>query len=301
LAHTTITSATTVTTTIADTVHEGFTFQNTTVALDTFTAGGETYAVDGMADTVFTQRGSGGASRSHVWYETASNLGDRVASYATTLDDVLLNNNLALGAHNLFANAGSSSANIERVDLISSSGFTASGGFAFPVFDFGVNPQHESFKIALVTGVDCSGNSTGFSDLAGTAPFTATNIYNHDTFSIHRYDNGSDTNGDDATGRYALFNTTNDQGPGRVVFTFDDFGVTAGTTIFGYSLFGYDVATGGDTNNLVDWTNSTYFPTATPGGEGTTGGFDFAAVNGIFLKMWLSPRCLNRQRIRLSG
>lgn len=279
-AQTAITSATTSLTDGADTTANGFTYRNQTLSLDTFTAGGNTYAITGQADTVFVRRGSSGAANSHIWYETASNAGDRFGPYITNIEDAILGNNLNLGIHNLFANAGSSSANIERVDLISSGGFTAAEGFAIPVFDFGINPQHESFAIALVTSVDAFGNPTGYSDLASTTPFTAPNIHNHDSFAIERFSAGDDTSGSP----YTIFNTTNDQGPGGVIFTLDDFSVSTGTTIYGYSLFGYDVSTGGDSANLVDWTNSTYFPGATPGGEGTAGGFDFAGVNGIFFQ-----------------
>ena len=276
-AQTAITSATTSLTDGADTAANGYTYRNQTLVLDTFTAGGETYAITGQADAVFVRRGSSGVARSHIWYETASNMGDRLGPYITNIEDAILGNNLNLGIHNMFANAGSSSANIERVDLISTGGFTAAEGFAIPVFDFGVNPQHESFSIALVTSVDGSGNPTGYSDLASTIPFTAPNIHTHDSFSIERYSATSGT-------PYTIFNTTNDQGPGGVIFILDDFSVSAGSTIYGYSLFGYDVSTGGDSANLVDWTNSTYFPGTTPAGEGTAGGFDFTGVNGIFFQ-----------------
>ncbi len=222
-----ITGATTLTTDSADTIHEGYTFQNTVVALQTFSTATESYALTGMADQVFIRRSSGGTNNAHVWYQTSSNAGPRIAPHADTLQEVLLDNNFARGVHNLFGNAGSSYANIERVDFVSTGGFTATSGFAIPVFDFGVNPQHESFKIALVTGIDGSGNPTGYSSLASTVAFTATNLYSHTTFSIHRYSAGNDTTDD-----YAIFNGPN-QGPGCVVFTLDDFDVEPGTTSTG--------------------------------------------------------------------
>lgn len=264
----------------ADELVNGRNYLNQTLSIDSFEAGGETYALTGTADTILIRRGSVGSNNSHIWYETASNAGDRLAGYADNITEAILANNLYLGTHNLFANTGSSSANIERVDLMVSGGFSAAEGFAIPVFDFGVNPQHESFSIALVTAVDGSGNPTAYSNLASTVPFVATNITTHEQFSIERFNSGNDTSGSP----YTIFNTTNDQGPGGVIFTLSDFGVSTGTTIYGYSLFGSDVSTGGDTANLVDWNNATYFPTSTPGGEGTAGGFDFAGVNGVFFQ-----------------
>jgi hypothetical protein len=282
-AQTAIISATTLTTDSADTVHEGFTFQNTEVAVQTFTTATQSYALTGMADQVFIRRTAGGTNNAHVWYQTASAAGNRIAPHADTYQEVLLDNNFARGVHNLFANTGTAFANIERVDFITNAGFTATADFAIPVFDFGVNPQHESFRIALVTGIDGFGNPTSYSSLASTVPFTATNLYTHTTFSIQRYNTGDTT-----TSNYSVFNGPN-QGPGGVVFQLSDFGIGAGTTIYGYSLFGYDVSTGGNTNNLVDWTVATYFPTTTPDGEGTAGGFDFSGVNGLFFSAVPEP------------
>ncbi len=278
-----ITSATTLTTDGADTVQEGFTFRNTVVAVQGFATATQSYALTGMADQVFIRRTAGGNNEAHVWYQTASTGGDRIAPYATDYADVLLDNNFARGVHNLFGNTGAGSANIERLDLIASAGFTATAGFAIPVFDFGVNPQHESFRIALVTGVDGAGNPTAYSALASTVPFVATNLYTHTTFSIHRYNTGDVT-----TSNYSIFNGPN-QGPGGIVFTLSDFAVPVGTTIYGYSLFGYDVSDGGNSANLVNWNNATYFPTNTPNGEGQAGGFDFSGVNGIFFSAIPEP------------
>ncbi len=159
-AQTAITSATTSSIDGADEVVNSRNYLNQTLSLDSFDAGGETYVITGSADAVFVRRGGSGSNNAHIWYDTTSNASDRYAGYANNIEDAILANNLHIGTHNLFANTGSSSANIERVDLMSTGGFTAGEGFAIPVFDFGVNPQHESFKIALVTGGDGSGNPT---------------------------------------------------------------------------------------------------------------------------------------------
>ncbi len=279
-AQTAITSATLSSTDGADQIVNGRTYLNQTLSLDTFTAGGNTFALSGTADTIHIRRTAGGLNRSHIWYDTTSEGGDRYSGYINNIEDAILANNLHVGTHNLFANTSNSVANIERVDLMVAAGFSAAEGFAIPVFDFGTNPNHESFSIALITGVDGAGDPNAYSSLASTAPFSAPNIHTHDSFSIERFDAGNDTSGTP----YTIFNTSNDQGPGGVIFELDDFGVSAGTTIYGYSLFGYDVSTGGNPNNLIDWTNATYFPTNTPEGNNTAGGFDFSGVNGIFFQ-----------------
>ncbi len=217
-------------------------------------------------------------------------MGDSIARHADTYQEVLLDNNFTRGLHKLFGNAGSGIANVERMDFVSPAGFTATVGFAIPVFDFGINPQHESFRIALVTGVDGSGNPAAYSKLASTVPFVAPNLYTHTTFSIHRYDTGNTT-----TANYTIFNGPN-QGPGGLVFTLSDFVVTPGSTIYGYALFGYDVPAAAASAQLLDWTNAAIFPTNTSSGEGAAGGFDFfRRQRHLFLRR---PRALG---LRLRG
>lgn len=283
-----ITAGTTATSDAADTSAEGRTYENTSVALQSFTAGSQTYVVGGMADQVFIRRNGVSANQSHIWYATTSTDGTRIGSHASTFDQALLDNDFTRGVQNLFGNGAGSGAvgNVERVDLVATAGFTATEGLAIPVFDFGAPTSHESFKIALITGVDGSGNPTAYGPLAGVGPgWGVTNLYTHNTFSIQRYNQGDVT---DDTSRYALFNGPN-QGAGGTAFTLADLGVAPGTTVYGYSLFGYDVTDGGDTANLADWNNATRFPTNTSDGEGQPGGFDFASVNGVFFSAIPEP------------
>jgi hypothetical protein len=277
-AQTLILSGTTLTTDAADSVHEGATHRNTQVALQTFTTASQLYEVSRVADQIFVRRDGVAQNRAHVWYATESAAGPRLGAYVSDFSSALLANDLTRGVHNLFANspANGATANIERVDLVVSAGFTATAGLAIPVFDFGAPTSHESFKIALITGIDGAGNPTAYGPLAGIAAgWGQNNVYTHSTFSIQRYQNGQDT-----TSQYAVLNSTN-QGAGGVAFTLADLGVAPGTTIYGYSLFGYDVTSGGNSANLIDWTNDVYFPSTTAEGEGQAGGFDFASVNGI--------------------
>ncbi|MCU0792431.1 MAG: hypothetical protein MUE42_06185 [Opitutaceae bacterium] len=281
-----ITAGTTVTTDAPDSTHEGSLHRNTRVALSTFTAGGETYRVTGMADRVFVRRNAVSANQSHVWYATESSGGNRIGAYAPTFGEALLANDFTRGVQNLFGNGVTAGAvgNVERVDLVVTAGFAASASLAIPVFDFGAPTSHESFKIALITGIDGAGNPTAYSSLTGTpAGWGQTNLYTHSTFAIQRYNAGDTT-----TSRYTVF-TGASQGPGGIAFRLSDFNVAAGTTVYGYSLFGYDVTDGGNPANLVNWTDAARFPTNTPDGEGQAGGFDFASVNGVFFSAVPEP------------
>jgi hypothetical protein len=66
---------------------------------------------------------------------------------------------------------------------------------------------------------------------------------------------------------------------GAVAIPITDLGVQAGATVYGYSLFAPDVTDGGNPNNLLNWSNSTFFPTNT--NSITTGGIDPIAVSGV--------------------
>ena len=282
-----ITSGTTSTSDAANTTAGGQTYNSTRVALQSFTAGGETYAVSGMADQIFIRRNGVSADLANVWYATTPT-DVRIGSYATSFDQVLLNNDFTRGVHNLFGNGTGNGAfsNVERLDLVASAGFTATAGLAIPVFDFGTPTNHESFKIALITGIDGGGNPTAYGPLAGIgAGWGQANVYTHNTFAIQRYTDGDVTT---EANFYSLFNGAT-QGAGGVAFSLADLGVVPGTTVYGYSLFGFDVTDAGNSANLLNWNNSTYFPTTTPSGEGQAGGFDFASVNGVFFSAVPEP------------
>jgi hypothetical protein len=109
-----------------------------------------------------------------------------------------------------------------------------------------------------------------------TADYGTTNPIGGFDYNLFRYDSG-----DNLGSPYWNANwETGNQGIGGVVVSLADLGIAAGTTIYGYSLMGYDVDHGGNMANLVDWTNTTYYADDTTGDTGT-GGIDLSAVNGV--------------------
>ena len=72
-----------------------------------------------------------------------------------------------------------------------------------------------------------------------------------------------------------------------MVFTLADFGITgsqinAGLTIYGYSVMGADVTTNLANLGGTNYTNATFYPTATSDtSSGNMGGIDLVGVNGI--------------------
>jgi len=262
-----------------------FTFDNTIETLDSFIAGGEKYAVQGQADQAFVRRNGNAPAnnpdQSSIWYSWSGST--ITGEHRATIDGLLLNNTFRSGSDNTFVNGSSDSAgNIERLDFVFTDGITASDALAFAVLDRGGNSVHDSFQISLITGWDTgTDNVTAYSDVSGQGSLWGTNNPNGNIdYQIFRYNNV-----DDSSDSYATESGGN-QGIGGVVFGIDDFNVTPGTTVYGYSLFADDVSWGGDTSNLIDWTNTTYFPTNS---DNDTGGIDLAAVNGVSFSVVPEP------------
>lgn len=259
-----------------------FTFDNTVQRLDSFSAGGERYAVSSLADQVFVRRNNTNPAQSSVWYRRDGST--LAAEHASTIGRALLGNTFRGGSDNTFVNGtGNSQGNIERVDFVFSGGLTATDALAFAVMDRGGASVHDRFQIALITGWDSGTDQvTAYSDASGQGSLWGggSNPLGDFSYRIFRYDTGN-TSADS----YAA-ETGGPQGMGGVVFDIADFNVSAGTTVYGYSLFGYDVSTGGDTGNLIDWTNSTYYPTNT---NDNNGGIDLAAINGVAFSVVPEP------------
>lgn len=298
-AQTAITSIATTTTDLADTVNYNggastATFRNTTVAITSFNAAnGNNYLVGASAVEAYVRRNSAGTTPNgtSLWYsqDTSSATNDFRAAYETTVAGTLLGNNILRGSDNTFANApaGSNSGDIERLDFIfSDSGITATNDLVFAIFDRGAIGVHDSVKIAVITGWDAAGNAvTQYSgNLVGitSTNYGTANVTSDASYNLFRY------NSADNLTSWTSNTETGSQGIGGVVVTLADLGIAAGTTIYGYSLMGYDVTNGGSMSNLLDVTNTTYFPTATTNATGT-GGIDLAAVNGTLFSRNPAP------------
>ncbi|AOS43763.1 hypothetical protein Verru16b_00819 [Lacunisphaera limnophila] len=264
----------------------GTVFERTTTRITTFyDAAANIYDANTVAGSAFIRRNTtaGNGNNSSVWYDQGTQAGRFSSPYATTYADLLLGNNILRGSDNTFSNdAGVAGGNIERIDfLLSSTGISASLDTAFAIFDRGAVNQHDYVKIAVITGWDSVNNRPtaygGTLVSVDTADYGSTNPIGDFGYNLFRYDSG-DAMG---AGTYWDNNTeTGSQGIGGVAVSLSDLGLAAGTTIYGYSLMGYDVTNGGNMANLVDWNNTTYYATNTTGQSGT-GGIDLSAVNGV--------------------
>lgn len=220
-----------------------------------------------------------------LWYATTGNIntadgstldlkGPQVAGY----NQAFSSNNLLVGADNLFANTGNTAANnntnVERIDLIYSNGIQASSDKIFTLFDRGLKGQHDAFKIAAVTSIDAQGKPTGYGPLVtvNKGSYGNTDLIAEEGYTVLRTNNT--IVGDTFHPSDKVIQTI-----GAVAIPITDLQVASGSTVFGYSIFGPDVSDGGNTANLVDWTNTTFFHTNT--NSITTGGIDPIAVSGV--------------------
>jgi hypothetical protein len=199
-----------------------------------------------------------------VWSREVSRIGNtrNLASPTPTTETAALSgNNINLGTDNLFGNTGDGNGNnnnIERVDYKSLTGFTASDTVVFPVFERGNPGGHDSFKIAAILGLT-GGVPSSYGPLKTV--LSADYADSGSGFASVVQRNGSPS-ADTGISQFL---------GGVLVRPVTDLGITGGTTIFGYSLFGIDVP---DNANLVDFNS---FPTDTPSGTG--GGIDLVSAN----------------------
>jgi hypothetical protein len=284
LAQIAVTQITTASTNQSNQTINGDSFSRLTTAITEFKdAAGNIYDANSVAGSAYIRRNTtaGNANNASVWYDQGTTT-DFEAPYATSYSSLLLGNNLLRGSDNTFANGvGVSEGNIERLDfLFNTSGITTTISTAFAVFDRGSVGQHDNVKIAVITGWDSVNNvPTSYGGvLVGLTPthYGTTNVAADFTYSLFRYSNGNNL----GSPYWNDNSETGTQGLGGATISMSDLGITAGTTIYGYSLMAGDVTDGGSVGNLVDWTNTTYYSTSTSGATGT-GGIDLSAVNGV--------------------
>ena len=222
--------------------------------------------------------------RSLLWLEKntvaggSSNNVSVVPQYNDNMESVFDGNSLNQGTDNLFANQGDGNGNnnnIERLDVIFAGGVIATYNdkVGFALFERGADNEHDPFVIAAVTSIDQNGSPTGYANPIristgnwGNIPSSAIDYY------VVRRNPLTETN--------LRMSTSGKQNIGGVFITLKDLGIATGVKIYGYSVMGYDLPAGATAADLVDYTNSTYFPTNTSSAT-SQGGIDLIALTGV--------------------
>lgn len=208
------------------------------------------------------------------------------APYEANMETAFFSNsNILRGSDNLFANqiensGGNNYNNIERVDIITDSPLTLekANKQGFVVLERGNVGEHEPFVISIITEIDGEKNPTSYSDIIRITPadYGTVNPFEGSSFFVFRRDNEDE--------KLLVSGILDAQGIGGILFKFSDFGIADGATVYGYSIAAADFPESGTSNDLVNYTNSTFFPTNTAGSTqaGSLGGLDMMCMTGIF-------------------
>src|SRR5258706_8152561 len=173
------------------------------------------------------------------------------------------------GTDNLLDNTSVNSNDIERFDWLSTSSYSTPfpDKVGFTVFDKGAVGTHDPFCIAGVTSVDGSGHPLTYGNIVRVV---AANYGDPGPSITYRV-----VKGPFPSNLFAVQTAT--QNIGGVFVSLQDLGIAANTPIYGYSLIANDLPISATSADLVDYTNTTFFPTNT----GISGGIDLVAVTGI--------------------
>lgn len=191
------------------------------------------------------------------------------------------------GTDNIFANTGGVTFNnIERIDIL----------FPEPVYvaftdNIGVmvaeRGGNDGFKVAAITAIDGNGTPTAYAPnvkVVSTTTWGATaTICTVNSSKIFQFLAG------DVKPR--PLTTTGTQSVKGLFFTCSEFGIAAGTYMYGFSVMGGDV-TFANATDLVNWKNTAVFPTNTTEASGN-GGMDMVAFPGLFHTLKITGKVWN--------
>ncbi len=273
----------------------GLTYRNEDRQVNTVTTGLGDYRFDGpLASNVYFRRntdssGNGTPNQSGVDNPNNSTLiyqadgsNRSYGDYQPSLEQVFLDGNLFTGIRNPFGNGASSStnSNIERIDFYFSGGYTVQDNDALVFFDVeNTGNFGDGFRVAAYTGVDGANTPTTYANtgLLVAADSFGGPIDNPNGGSTATYRRSTFTNGDNLSGTASDTASASTLQLVGILISFADLGISAGTTIYGYSLMAGDT-TPSTAGNLVDWNNTTYYPTNTdPAGYGNMDFMGFGA------------------------
>ncbi len=215
-----------------------------------------------------------------VWVEAVESPGSyRIAlPYVDSMELFFNGQTLNKGTDNLFGNQGDGAGNnnnIERVDWVVEPGISAynPAHSGFPIFERGADNEHDPFCIAAITSLDAGGNPLTYGPIVRVNTAQYGNMVNSGlNWSILRKEQAEPR----------LYRTTAGvQRRGGVFISMADLGVAPASTIYGYSLFAHDLPLSATRANLLDYTNTGFFPTNTSSNT-SLGGIDLIAIAGLY-------------------
>jgi hypothetical protein len=258
----------------------GITYLERTRTVNTVTTGLGDYRFDGpLASNVYFRRntGAGNSNNTTIFYQNDGSNRD-YGTYEPNAGELFLSNNLYQGIRNPFENGtGATQSNIERIDFYFSGGYTVQANDGLVFFDLENSGNFgDGFRIAAFTSVDGSNTPTAF---ANTGLLVAPDSFggpvnNPQLGTPGNYRRATFTNGDNLSGTASGITSIGSLELVGILIRFSDLGITAGTTIQGFSLMAGDVAPA-SAANLVNWNDAAYYPTNTSTAGLGYGNMDF--------------------------
>lgn len=268
--------------------------------LNSFNANGSTWFVAPAAPAAVKLRRVNNASvtgtRNIVYMEATASSATACPSgallnfktpYADVMENVLAAGVLNQGTDNLFTNASNGDGNnnnIERVDVIFSSGLsTANPGQAgFAILERGANNNHDPFRIAAITSLDAAGNPASFGavKICTGGNGSGNGSWGHPSTANGNKQFASYVLRKDAGDTHLRVSSNVNQEIGGVFFSFASLGITSGQALYGYALLGPDGIASPTSTQLLNLADATVYPTNTT--ESAGGGLDLVAVNTVF-------------------
>ena len=262
-----------------------------TTAVGTYDAG----TAGAGADSVFIRRNTATpTSTTNVAGQDISSLSASSGSttvygtYSPTIQDLLLGGNILNSTWDTFANtssgAGGIGNNIERIDFVWSQGYTVVGDEVLIVFNFDPAGAQDDFRVAVFTGIDNSVNKLPTAYSSAGVLVSGTNYPDKLPLPLSGSPTISTSTGfrttatDNLSGTALNIGDSQTVGIGGVAISLATLGISAGQTIYGYSLLSGDVNAASATN-LIDFTNSSIYPTSTPNAD-ASGTPDFSTFGG---------------------
>jgi hypothetical protein len=196
----------------------------------------------------------------------------------STGDDIMINifkeSVINSGEDNIFNNQTSSATfnNIERVDFIFPDGnlITNPGNQGFIISERGGN---DNFKVVIVKTIDGSSRPTSYyNTIVSVTP--STSAWSQVRSNVQTYPFRVDPQNPSYANPVGTTPGMGQQTVYGIFYKFSDFGITAGTTVYGLSI-----AAGDAPSTASDWLNISNFPTNT---NETMGGLDFTGVTGVY-------------------
>ncbi|MNU28418.1 hypothetical protein D3C71_168520 [compost metagenome] len=225
------------------------------------------------------------------WFGSAEKY--QKASYIDSMELAFTGRTINRGSDNILGNLGNGQGNnnnVERIDIVFNTprDIKANNGNGITLFERGAPTSHGAVKIALILSVDAQGNPTSYSNIytVTNSAWGATDVVTNKPYAIMN----STVGGVPAPYKIGAIDAVNQSIGGVFIPFVGSFGLsaTATPTVYGYSIMAGDV-TATNSSEILDYTNSSVYPTNTDGNDNTIGGMDLIAVTMDFEDATIDP------------